>query len=101
MSWRLACAESGANDRFLDNPTIRWRGQEWLLKVEFHGSIVVPPTAGFVKGFGSWPGASNWTQYRADVRKAPKKRKETHLLLYFNPHGMLGRANSVNRGKLP
>jgi len=24
----------GANDRFLVNPTIRWRGQEWLLRVE-------------------------------------------------------------------
>jgi hypothetical protein len=24
---------AGANDRFLVNPTIRWRGQEWLLRV--------------------------------------------------------------------
>jgi hypothetical protein len=25
---------AGANDRFLVNPTIRWRGQEWLLRVQ-------------------------------------------------------------------
>jgi hypothetical protein len=25
---------AGANDRFLVNPTIRWRDQEWLLRVE-------------------------------------------------------------------
>jgi hypothetical protein len=25
---------AGANDRFLVNPTIRWRGQEWLLWVD-------------------------------------------------------------------
>jgi hypothetical protein len=25
---------AGANDRFLVNPTIPWRGQEWLLRVE-------------------------------------------------------------------
>jgi hypothetical protein len=24
--------KSGANDRFLVNPTLRWRGQEWLLR---------------------------------------------------------------------
>jgi hypothetical protein len=34
--------KSGANDRFLVNPTIRWRGQEWLLTVDPGGSIAVP-----------------------------------------------------------
>jgi len=34
--------KSGANDRFLVNPTIRWRGQEWLLRIDPGGSIAVP-----------------------------------------------------------
>jgi hypothetical protein len=34
----LAWRKSGANDRFLVNPTIRWRRQEWLLRVELSRS---------------------------------------------------------------
>jgi len=41
MSRWLASRKSGANDRFLVNPTIRWRGQEWLLRVDSGGSIAI------------------------------------------------------------
>jgi hypothetical protein len=34
----------GANDRFLVNSTIRWRGQEWLFRVESRCSVT-PLTA--------------------------------------------------------
>jgi hypothetical protein len=34
--------KSGANDRFLVNPTIRRRGQELLSRVDPGGSIAVP-----------------------------------------------------------
>jgi len=37
---------AGANDRFLVNPTIRWRGQEWLLRVDLSGSIAARRTTG-------------------------------------------------------
>jgi hypothetical protein len=39
--------KSGANDRFLVNPTIRWRGQEWLLRVGLTRSTHDKRAAGF------------------------------------------------------
>jgi hypothetical protein len=44
-AWR----KSGANDRFLVNPTIRWRGQEWLLRVGLFA--VIRPNGRLREGF--------------------------------------------------
>jgi hypothetical protein len=43
--------KSGANDRFLVNPTIRWRGQEWLLRVEPPRSATSASWLNAVEGF--------------------------------------------------
>jgi hypothetical protein len=45
VSRSAAFQQFGANDRFLVNPMIRWRGQEGPLRVDLGGSIVVPRTA--------------------------------------------------------
>ena len=29
----------GANDRFLVNPTTRWRGREWLIRIDLRRSF--------------------------------------------------------------
>ena len=39
-----------SNGRFLANPNIRWRSDEWLLRVDLSRSIVVRATA----GIGAW-----------------------------------------------
>ena len=41
MSRRRHLEQSDADDRFLANPTIRWSGQECLLRGEPRGSIAV------------------------------------------------------------
>jgi hypothetical protein len=45
LSRWLAWRKSGANDRFLVNPTLRWHGQKLRLRVGPGGSIVVTQTA--------------------------------------------------------